>query len=677
MQHKLIQNSNSDKQVPLLVFDHKEAYHQIRNYLAGRLVGATRDEALLDEVIKCLFCKIQIKRQNIRLGNLKDSVALAKLYRQIFSELRQLLPAIFDQDDELLLDPASLAYVDQMLEFVDIDDLARDPFGDAYEVFIGSSIRGQEGQFFTPQNAIRLLVSIVDPRPGERIIDPACGSGGFLGTTAQHLIALGASLKDTATNILGVDKDRYLVSLAASRLSLITLAPARVFCADSLAWDTEEDQGFPLKHQMGKFDIVLTNPPFGSRIVAASRDVQRSFDLGYRWKFSSRAGRFAKLAELRSSVPPQVLFVERCISLVQPGGRIGMVVPESLISSKSYRYVVQYIRERSHIRAVIGMPESLFKTSGKGGTHTKTCLLVLEKKDNEASSIIENAIFMAEAQRCGHDSRGRQIGPDDLPEIAAKYREFRDGIVMSKRSHLGYYVSVDQLVDDVLAPRYYNPDVAKQLSLLRETHDLVKVGDLVSSGIIEITTGDEIGKLAYGTGSIPFVRTSDISNWEIKVDPKHCVSEDIYHTLARKQDVRESDILMVRDGTYLIGTCAFITKYDTRVLFQSHLYKLRVTDHSKLSPYLLLAALSSDPVRRQIKAKRFTQDIIDSLGNRIHEIVLPIPKDKSLRDRVTKMVEQAIQERIEARELARKACLELVRTARIGPKSDEDELVQN
>lgn len=673
MQHKLIQKYNPDKQIPLFVFDHKEAYHQIRNYLAGRLVGATRDEALLNEVIKCLFCKIQIKRQDIHPGSSKDSVALAKLYRRTFSELRQLLPVIFDQHDELLLDPTSLAYVDQMLGSVDIGDLTSDPFGDAYEVFIGSGIRGQEGQFFTPQNAIRLLVSIVDPRPGERIIDPACGSGGFLGATAQRLIALGASPKDAATNTLGVDKDRYLVSLAASRLSLITLTPARVFCADSLAWNTEEDQDFALRHQMGKFDIVLTNPPFGSRIVAASRDVQRSFDLGYRWKFDSHTGRFAKLQELRSSVPPQVLFVERCISLVRPGGRIGMVVPESLISSKSYRYVVQYMREYSYIRAVIGMPESLFKISGKGGTHTKTCLLVLEKKDAKASSIMENRIFMAEAQRCGHDSRGRQIGPDELPEIAAKYREFREGVLGEQHSHLGYSVSVDQLADDVLAPRYYNPDVANELSLLRETHDLVKVHDLVSAGTIEITTGDEIGKLAYGTGTIPFVRTSDISNWEIKVDPKHCVSEDIYQTLAQKQDVREGDILMVRDGTYLIGTCAFITKYDTKIIFQSHLYKLRVTDHSRLSPYLLLAALSSDPVRRQIKAKRFTQDIIDSLGNRIRELVLPIPKDKSLRDRVTKMVEQAVQERIEARELARRACLELVGVTAM--ESNDDELV--
>jgi type I restriction enzyme M protein len=318
------------------------------------------------------------------------------------------------------------------------------------------------------------------------------------------------------------------------------------------------------------------------------------------------------------------------------------------------------------------MPESLFKTSGKGGTHTKTCLLVIEKEQAEMLAVKGDRIFMAEAQWCGRDSRGRQIDRDELPTISDKHAEFVKGS-LDGHSHLGYEVSVDEITDNVLAPRYYNPDVEAELSLLRDTHDLVKIEELVSSGLLEITSGDEVGKLAYGSGSVPFVRTSDISNWEVKVDPKHGVSEEIYEGLRKKQDVREGDILMVRDGTYLIGTCALITKYDTRIVFQSHLYKLRVKDWSVLSPYLLLATLSSAPVKRQIKAKRFTQDIIDSLGSRIYELVLPIPRDRSVRERVTDMVKQAIQQRIEARELARRACQELV--GMVSSQPDDEELL--
>jgi type I restriction enzyme M protein len=645
-----------------LALDQKSAYRQIRNYLAGQFIGATRDETLLQEVIKALFCKLYIKKNSDSLPQPQgNGDAIAERYKQAFSKVRQLLPSTFNKDDELLLNSDSLTYVDTLLESAEVDDPASDPIGDAYEAFIGSSVRGQEGQFFTPQNAVRLLVSLVNPQPGERVIDPACGAGGFLSATARHLITSGAAPTEVAKSVFGIEKYSYLVGLASAHLSVVTLSPAQVFCADSLKWAAEEGQEFPLKDQLGTFDVVLANPPFGSRIVAASPEVQRDFELGYKWKLDSKAGKLNKTQTLQTSVPPQALFVERCLSLIKPGGRVGIVVPESLISSKNHRYVVQYLRAQAHIRAVIGMPDALFKTSGKGGTHTKTCLMFLEKKGG-TSTTSPKKIFFAEARWCGRDSRGNTIPYDDLPKIAARYQLLRDKNIPGE-NHLAYKVAEGQIIDDVLAPRYYNPDVTSELSTLNNTHDFIKVDELVSSGLLEITTGDEVGKLAYGTGIIPFVRTSDISTWEVKVDPKHGVSEEIYRKYARKQDVQEGDILMVRDGSYLIGTCAYITKYDTKIVYQSHLYKLRITNTEKLSPYLLLAALSSTPVQQQVKAKRFTQDIIDSLGNRIYELVLPIPKDKAVRDRVTDMVKQAIQDRVEARELARRACVELVGSA--------------
>ncbi|HEY9836543.1 MAG TPA: N-6 DNA methylase, partial [Vampirovibrionales bacterium] len=367
-----------------------------------------------------------------------------------------------------------------------------------------------------------------------------------------------------------------------------------------------------------------------------------------------------KLSKLQPSVPPQVLFVERCLSLVRPGGRIGMVVPESLISSKTYRYVVDYIQENSLIKAVIGMPDVLFKISGKGGTHTKTCLLLLQKKSGKiGDDESDRSIFMAEAQWCGRDSRGRPIDRDDLPEIAARYRDYEQGR-LTQPSQLGYWMSCDRIQNGILAPHYYNPAAISELGYLQNSHDLISMGELISTGMIEVSSGDEVGKLAYGTGNIPFVRTSDISNWEIKADPKHSVSEEIYHSLAEKQDLREGDILMVRDGTYLIGTCALITADDTRILYQSHFYKLRVQETCPFGCYLLLAALSSEPVQKQILAKRLTQDIIDSLGNRIEELILPIPKDRARRETIAQMVKQTIQHRIEARKLARQACVEIV-----------------
>jgi len=164
-----------------------------------------------------------------------------------------------------------------------------------------------------------------------------------------------------------------------------------------------------------------------------------------------------------------------------------------------------------------------------------------------------------------------------------------------------------------------------------------------------------VGKLAYGTGDIPFVRTSDLSNWEIKVDPKHTVSREVYEQYAAKQDVQIGDILMVRDGTYLIGTCAFVSRYDIKIVYQSHIYKIRVHDGAPFDNYLLLALLSSPPIEAQIKAMSFTQDIINSLGKRISDLILPVPKSAARRREISEMVRQAIEDRSEARELTREA----------------------
>jgi type I restriction enzyme M protein len=137
-------------------------------------------------------------------------------------------------------------------------------------------------------------------------------------------------------------------------------------------------------------------------------------------------------------------------------------VPESLLSSQRYRHVVDYIRARVDIRAVVGMPESLFKTSGSGGTHTKTCLVVAQKVVGKRRPI---SIFMAETRWCGNDSRGRREGPDELPEVARRYT-----IPKADRpaDHLSYEVTADELVDNIMAPRYYDPEPKQMLQRLQQ-----------------------------------------------------------------------------------------------------------------------------------------------------------------------------------------------------------------
>jgi type I restriction enzyme M protein len=329
------------------------------------------------------------------------------------------------------------------------------------------------------------------------------------------------------------------------------------------------------------------------------------------------------------------------------------------------------------------MPEALFKTSGKGGTHAKVCVLCLEKNPSASTPLaLDYDVFMADAKWCGHDSRGnptlrknaegQMVVLDDVPTIALRYAEFIKG-QFANQDHLGFSFNLSQLRNGVLVPKYYDPEIVNHLAARNSTHDLVTVGELIQQEALSITTGVEVGKMAYGTGLIPFIRTSDISNWELKSDPKQGVSESIYRAYKSACDVQAGDILMVRDGTYLIGTSAIVTESDTKMLFQSHIYKIRVLRPDIINPWLLFACLNTAIVKKQIRSKQFTQDIIDTLGNRIAEIVLPIPKDKVSQKSIAKTTRKIVQTRTTLRNQAKQLVLDIEGLTDVG--DDDQELL--
>ena len=208
--------------------------------------------------------------------------------------MRKDYPEIFEPNEEILLEPPILLHVMKSLDF-QLLEADRDPIGDAYEVFAGSESRARSGQFFTPSNAMDLLVEAVGPNPGESIIDPACGAGGFLASVARYLRRKGCTTDQVARaagNFHGIEKDAYLANLARLHVSLLTRGHVRIQCGDSLALRTE--QGGPLEDSMpvSGYDVLLTNPPFGASIVAANPEVLQSFQLARKWFFNKRENRW-------------------------------------------------------------------------------------------------------------------------------------------------------------------------------------------------------------------------------------------------------------------------------------------------------------------------------------------------------------------------------------------------
>lgn len=426
----------------------KAVFRDIRNHLAGNTTGITRDQDLAQEIMAILFCKIfdELDKAPEEAVDFKTAVddkpaVVRKRIGQIFEKVKDEYRDVFRSSDTISLDPESLKYVVGELQNYVVSDAERDVIGEAFEVFVGPAVRGEEGQFFTPRNVVKAIVEIMDPKPGESIIDPACGSGGFLTVALEHVWlkleaegkrkrwspdVLATKKRETAMRCFrGMDKDSFLTRVTKAYMAIIGDGRGGIFCEDSL----DEPKNWRGETQAlivpGSFDCILTNPPFGSKIKVTGTHKLAQYDLGHKWKLSREEGGDWEMTEtLHTDQPPQVLFIERCMQLLKDDGRLAMVLPESIFGMPVYGYVVKWIYDNYRIRAFISLPEEVFQPS----THAKTCVVILEKAPPSEKDVIEMAI----ADWCGHDSRGnptirvvngKNVLLDDLPKISEEMRK--------------------------------------------------------------------------------------------------------------------------------------------------------------------------------------------------------------------------------------------------------------
>ena len=629
----------------------KLIFREIRDYFAGNVTGITRDEKIAENIMRLLFCKIYDEKTSVGIVEFANRPnenvnRLQSRVNNLFDEVKESYPEVFERDEKIEIGPEDLSFIVSKLEDHSILQADRDVIGDAFEELIGTAFRGGEGQFFTPRNVIQMMIDILSPEAGERIIDPACGSGGFLAYTLRHYL----SRNERDFYIAGIDKDRFLATIAKVYLSLIGGDDFHVYCENSLEspakWskDVKENIGY------GKFDIVLTNPPFGAKIPVVGKQLLGQYQLGHRWQKQSGWAITDKLLDKQA---PQVLFIERCLQLLREGGRLGIVLPEGVFGNPSDRYIWEYVSSVSSVIGVVSLPQETFQPS----THTKTSVLFLEKNR------VRRNLFMAIANSVGHNKNGKpifktdadtgvEVLDDDVPAIAENYGTAGLWDQGKNASRLGFRIRYEDLADRIFVPKYYNPEIRKALEELEESgkYSLASVGDLIKDRVLQITRGDEIGSRFYGTGDVPFIRTSDVVNWEIKFDPIKCVAEEVYEEYKDFQDIRESDILFVSDGTFLIGRTAIVTRLDLKIIIQSHLKKIRVLKQNFIDPYYLFYLLNSKVVRRQIDSKSFVQATISTIGNRLNEVVLPISKDRDEIARVSSEIRAIIAQKAELRE---------------------------
>jgi type I restriction enzyme M protein len=202
-----------------------------------------------------------------------------------------------------------------------------------------------------------------------------------------------------------------------------------VFCDNSLMPKEKWDPLLRKKVSLGSFDVVLTNPPFGTKIPVKGAEVLRQYKLGHKQKLDKSTGRYSWTNDLHDKQPPQLLFIERTLQLLKPGGRMGIVIPESILGMPTYTHIVQFLRQRVRIVGVVSMPEELFQPH----THAKVAVVFIKNVPAKPT----DPIFMSVVDWCGHDSRGNPTIKvhadgteellDDIPKVAEAFkRQIKD-----------------------------------------------------------------------------------------------------------------------------------------------------------------------------------------------------------------------------------------------------------
>jgi len=457
-------------------------FNHCHDYLSTQ---GLRDEKAFWQLLYLIFAKILDEKQSKRqffVGATERNAAegqqrIAKRIHALFDHVKDEFKDVFDGYERLEPNDRALAYVAAQLARFDLLSTDTDAKGMAFEAITSHTLKQKKGQFFTPRNVIRMMVDMVDPKPGMRVLDPACGSGGFLIVALNHarrriLGEVGCPYPDSPLpsetkkaelrvkhyareSLFGFDVDSDLRKAARMNMVMNGDGHGHIFNFNSLEYGVhgqkesvaktryrtvemetlERELGVAPGQAHGQFDYVFTNPPFGAKIPVEDPEVLRHYDLGHTWRRDGT--RWIKFA-LQKKVSPEILFIEACWKFLKPGtGIMALVLPNGILGNpgEQMEFVRSWLLQNGELLASVDLPAETFLPQV---SVQASCVFVRRRAPSETRMVgadgpQQRPVFMAIAEECGHGRRGepRYVrepdGSESLVETEVPDRWERDG----------------------------------------------------------------------------------------------------------------------------------------------------------------------------------------------------------------------------------------------------------
>jgi type I restriction enzyme M protein len=501
-----------------------------------------------------------------------------------------------------------------------LDSIPIERKGSAFDSFLNNTLRGRElGQFFTHRNIVNFMVGMATPGLKDKIIDPACGTGGFIEKSflllRQQLKTLYAEDTDEYKRkltqlqndqIFGIDKDGNVASLAKLSMSMNGDGHATIHKGNGLTFTNSQIRE-------DSFDIVLTNPPFGSKSVVQVKDPQilSIFDMGYKYRMDPSCNEYRKTGQLADGQDIGVLFLERCMRLLKDDCFLGIILHDGIFGNSSYGYIRQFIRTNCEIKAIVKLSDQTFKPYSDGGG-TETSILICrkgkEQKDGEC--------FFAIADHVGYRFKRHTIIDDenDLPRLLEAFqgRRVYNSSKWIKLSKLPPYERLD--------PQYH----CKKTSLPSGKFEPLKTF-LKDS---KIRNGFTFKSEKFGKGEFPLVKIAHLNNSLLLGQDLERIPTEYYRE-CKTVKLEEGDILLAMDGKKEFRA-SYIDSEMVGIAVNQRVAIIRV-DQKRVPASYVFFVLTSKMGQKQLLGTKTQTATVAHLSNKLIENVnIPLLDDQTI-----------------------------------------------
>lgn len=639
-------------------------FEEIHDYIYAN--DGLSAQQTLNEFLKLLFVKIYDENNNLRLFNISSdeyqtlqhnhsSSGVTERIALLFEKTKSEYPDMFDLDERIKLSNMSLGFIVNKLQNISLTDSSNDAKGLAFQKFLSHTEKDGKGQFFTPEPVIDFCVEIIDPKMGENIIDPCCGSGGFVFSAFRHILKNNRNIRkeDLISNhVFGMDINKEITKIARMKFLLEANVKSNILCHNSL--DDLDTVKLLLSENNAEirdgFDVLLTNPPFGTAGKITDNQILTKFDLGYKW--SKSAGNFVKTRTITNGQPAEILFVERCLQLLREGGRMAIVLPNGHFENPSLEYLRYYIKQKAKILGIVNLPQETFIPYGTG---VKTSLLFLEKETSNLRQ--QYPLFFGKVKKLGYmgnkngtptykkDKYGQVISENGVPIldedfslVANEYKQFQQtGEVCSDNSFSINYNELNGRFDY----DFYSPE--SQTVLDRLSKNSVRLGD-----IVEIVKSKS-PKLKDKNATVEYVELSDINanSFEIINSTPYLVHElPSRASYELKQDDIVTAIAGNSVGTKKHATALVDSEYDGAICTNG----FRVLRNPQINRYYLLYYLHSELFLKQMMMYRTGAAIPNVSDNDLMNVLVYLPENEVIND-IAQRMEHSFALRMESSKL--------------------------